>query len=227
MNLGEWKSEVLSIVGRPTDTDLEARLPFYARLINKQIARTYLWPELYELNTTDMETTVDVPTVALPSETRTVLSLRVIDGSNSRKLIYRPPRRNDAIRPYPASDTTGFPRFYIPYSTNIELIPIPDATYAIYLRRYKWPAAVSDDADEFEFTDKDDLILQLGVMWVYLAVQEEGEAKIWASYASGSYKDALAKARETVDWDPSLYPADFATRGNPLPDNYWLNPMVW
>ena len=223
MNRGEWKTEVLKIVGRQDDSDLSDRLNLYANIINKQIARGYAWPELYELDTTTMSTTADEPLVALPESTRTILSLRLIDGTQKSKLIQTTARRADA---YTYATNTGKPRLYIPYRTQIELLPVPNDTYSIYIRRFFWPSNMTADDTEFPWDDKDDLVLQLGVMWAYMLMQEETEAKIWAGYASGSFKEARLKAEETVDWDRAFKPVDFASNSGVLPDDYWLNPMI-
>lgn len=107
-----------------------------------QLARSYRFYEL-DLTDTSKSTVAGTATVAVPTGTREIISIR--DTTNKIKLIKRDIEWYEGQDQ--SSDAQGVPEFYLRYGSNIVLWPTPDGAYALQIRYLKLPDELSDDAD--------------------------------------------------------------------------------
>ena len=115
---------------------------------------------------------------AKPSSCRYIYDLRLIDGGSSRKLIQMAPRVMDYSVPFAAQNSTGKPTHYVEWKDWIQLYPIPNGTYIIKMRYFKWQDAFDEDTDTAEIDHIDDIIINAAAMYVWKILGEPEQAAI-------------------------------------------------
>ena len=115
--------------------------------------------------------------LAKPDKCRYIYDVRLIDGAMSRKLISMPPRMTDLYVPFGAQNSVGRPTHYTEWKDWLQLNKIPDDTYVIKMRYYKWSEYDSDttiaDVDHI-----DDIIISAAAMYVWKMLGEPEQAAI-------------------------------------------------
>jgi hypothetical protein len=148
-------------------------------------------------------------------------TLRYMDESNSRKLIYVPVSRLDEILPYTEQFGSRKPKWYTRRGEEIELIPIPNAAKSIYVFYSQWPAILSADDDEPPYSDLDDVIEVLAT-------------DIAEGILSGAFGNYIQRARELLGTavqedisrpDRALFAQPFQA-DEPVYGEYWADPFV-
>ena len=145
LTLDNIKTEMRASLGGRTD--LDSRLTTVINLAQMRIARKHRWEELEALytNTTAFTSTpASDKFLALPANVRDIYSVRLIDGSNSRKLTRVPNRTWDKRLPEPEYYATGRPTLYTLRRNIMELWKVPDAAYSLEAFGIFWPATFSD-----------------------------------------------------------------------------------
>lgn len=137
---------------------------------------------------------------AKPSECRYIYDIRLIDGSMSRKLISMSARATDLYNPFGAQNSTGRPTHYTEWKDWLQLNKIPDATYIIKMRYYKWQTAFATDATTAEIENIDDIIINAAAMYVWKILGEPEQAAIMEQ----AVEVALAKCGKLEKLKPDL-----------------------
>lgn len=169
----------------------------------KVIARVRDWDELLELDTTNAATVASTKTYHLVDDwgltrPKDVLSIRLMDESNSRKLTWLPPRELDKINPYPEGQGEERPTHYTQRGNEVELLPIPGDAYDCYVFYSQWPVALSADDDETVFSDIDDVIISLGTEMAN-AILENVSGTDWTSRAAALLAGATKEDQDRPD----------------------------
>ena len=138
--------------------------------------------------------------LAKPDECRYIYDIRLIDGAMSRKLIAMPARRLDLFEPFVAQCNVARPTHYIEWKDWISLYPIPDATYVIKIRYYKWQTAFATTASTAEIENIDDIIISAAAMYVWKILGEPEQAAIMEQAVEAS----LAKCGKLERLKPDL-----------------------
>lgn len=170
-----------------------------------QIAQTYLkaWQGT-EIDITDTGSgthTVKAyrERLAKPDKCRYIYDIRLIDGAMSRKLIAMPPRRMDLFVPFAAQNSPGRPTHYTEWKDWLQLNKIPNATYVIKFRYYKWlefdASTTIADVDNI-----DDIIIKAAAAHVWEILGEPEQATIMRNAA----EVALAKCGKLEKLKPDL-----------------------
>ncbi len=171
-----------------------------------KVAETYL--EAWQATTIDIEDTgAGTHTItayrerlAKPDECRYIYNVRLIDGSMSRKLTAMTPRRMDLFEPFAASCNFARPTNYIEWKDWLQLYPIPDDTYVIKIRYYKWQTAFAAGSSVAEIENIDDIIITAAAMYVWKILGEPEQAAIMEQ----SVEVALAKCGKLEKMKPDL-----------------------
>ena len=116
--------------------------------------------------------------LAKPDECRYIYDVRLIDGSMSRKLIAMPPRQVDLFVPFAAQNSVARPTHYLEWKDWLQLWKIPDDTYVIKIRYYKWQTAFAADRSKAEVDHIDDIIIQAAAKIVWELLGEPEQAAI-------------------------------------------------
>jgi len=182
--------------------------------------------------TSTATTVADVQTYTFPATLRSLYSLRLENGIESRKLTCIMPWDFDKAVSKPDEDFTSTPTYYIPYkATNeFELYRIPDDTYTLRLRYSMWPADLALDASTSSYQvagiDADDATIALATSYGYAYLQELVDATKWREAGWMLWKMISDATRDIFpDWAPremgfSIYDSQ------ELPGEYYNNPFV-
>jgi len=227
MNYKELYSRVLFRLNSPDEGRALLAAKFAVNDALKVIARVQDFDELKVLDTTNAETVVDQKEYSLTDDLgltrpKDIYTIRLINGSSSRKLGYKPPREWDEVVPYPEGLGSSTPTVYTRRGGKIELYPIPSDVYPLYVFYSQWPAELVDDNDEPEFEDLDDVIIALGMDIATASL--EGYSSDWTTraveYLSGSVKED--RSRPDREW----VARPFNPSGVGWMGEYWKDPFV-
>ena len=185
--------------------DLDAQLDDLLNTCQMRIARFFDFEEMLSLDDLNIHKTNDQvadSTVSLPTKTRDVYGLTIVDGSDYYTVaaVDRPTWKNKYFVDI-ASAGTARPTNYCIFATTIEVYPPPDQTYVAKLRRSKWPSNITGDDSKSELANKDDLLIALTVCWTlyHLNNIERGNA-YWVMFRS-----MIKEAIDSQNTKPDLY----------------------
>jgi len=137
------------------------------------------------------------------SRLRSVQSMRLEDGTNSRRLTLVIPSKLDSYFPKPDTQTTGKSSIYVPFeNTNtFELFPIPDAAYVLRIRCSLYPTTLTTASQTSDYNYLDDVLIAYATMYGYQWLQEMNDSKFWKAIGDGELKAQIAaEVSRFPDW---------------------------
>lgn len=222
-------TNALSISG----ATLNARCIDFLNWGQERICRSYNFDELIILNVSASTVTgvLSYPLISgtnnlgltLPKDIETV---RLINNENSIKLERMHMRKFDLKFPYPPNFADQNPTRYCLRGFNIEVFPIPDSNYPLYITYHAWPTpftlAATTQVSDFYF--KDQLIITAAILEGYLHFEEYADVKVWNDLFDLRLKDAIHACGD-VDWEP--HASQFkSSRGGYQSGEPWLDPYA-
>lgn len=138
--------------------------------------------------------------LAKPDECRYIYSVRLIDGAMSRKLEPITARRADLYTPFGQQGSVGRPTNYIEWKDWLQLSCIPDDTYVIKIRYFKWQTAFASASTTAEIDHIDDIIIKAAAIHVWEILGEPEQAAIMEK----AVEMALAKCGKLERMKPDL-----------------------
>ena len=201
LSLTDLKAEITASQGNRTD--IASRLTRVLNLSQTRIARIYKWEEL-EATITSKSTVAGNRYVSLSDlNIREILSVVLVDGTNSRKLSGRIYRQLDQVSPYPEANPTGKPEVYSYFGKQLEIYRRPDAIYSLRIRVSNWPTALSDASPSAtsDLDNKDDMLIALSNSWLFLTLGKSEDANKWWSIYRQMLTSAIAEEGESPDLD--------------------------
>lgn len=215
-------------------TDLSARLPTFVNLAQQRLSRIFDFDEMDIIATTTINNTGNNNDkfIVLPN-LRDIYSLRLVDnavggpgtGSQARKLQQVHHRKWDKLIPYPEWYSRGKPTHYMVWGQFVELWRLPDFKYTVYLRYTKWPTPLSLGTDLSDFNMKDELLIELAIIYAYRSLGRMEDAikhqfmfgELWKEFRDINPKNP----------DLDLVPGPGITEIDPTSTgNYWANPFI-
>lgn len=195
----------------------------------QRLARLYDFGEMLTTSTNIAGTSVTVAstkTYTFPDDYNTVYDIRLIDGTESVKLRLTSYQTFDKRVPYPEADTTGLPLWYMPWGSNFDLYPIPDAAYVMNIKYSKVPDIITSSASLVEYTpDKDDILVAAMTIEGFTYLQMFEDASLWDRIFKAKLKECISADSDDPDWNPIGRGFDSGRYQNYLGD-YWNNPFV-
>lgn len=227
LQLSEFREEILGHFRNRGDIT-SARLNRIINLIQKRITRRYDWFEIHNVAYVTTSFTGDITIdklVDTPPSLKVVKSLRLIDGTDSRKLIAKPYQIWDSFLPNPGQYRIDRPSFYTRWGLVFELWPVPNAVYTIECRHTKWLDDMVLDTDTAGLLEKDDLIIAGACNYVANAIgRMEDAVRHWRVYSN-----LLQAAIDVERTEPDLVQIPELNRtsrlGSGTSNQYWLDPM--
>ena len=221
LTLGDIRSQTKLALGNRED--LDEHINSLINTCQMRLARFFDFEEMISLDDLTIAYTgvkLTDASISLPTYTRDVHSISVIDGDDY--YIVEPiDRRTWKDRFFNAivSGTTSRPTQYCVFSNKIEVFPAPDKAYSSKLRRSKWPADLSTDESKSELNQKDDLLIALTICWtLYHLNNTERANAYWAVFRS-----MVKEAIDSQTSKPDLYQK--IDLMNPIQSNYWKDPF--
>lgn len=220
----ELKDEVRSALGGRTD--LDSRLGRSINLAQQRLARMHDFYEMQIISThqimnnnLDNDRFLQLPTL------REVYSLVLLHGAESRKLVNRTTQWLDRIISMPEYWARQIPTDYVVWGTYIEMYALPLDTYTLRMRWTQWPLALSADTDLSQFLHKDELLIELALVYLYNSLGKESDASKHETRVKTLMSEALEMDRTHPDLNilPGL--SDVQAQGNTNNPTPWLNPF--
>lgn len=162
---------------------------------------------------------------AMPSNIKTLYSIRVENGLQSNKLTVAMPWEFDKIVPKPNEVTTGQPDWYVPYKGDFELYRIPDTVYTLRMRYAYWPTKLTTSGQTSDFTYFDEVLIYYATAMVYFWLQEYADAKEWKTLAAEEYIAQITAERDAIpDWAPRSQ--GFSSQPPQTVGEYYNDPFI-
>ena len=117
----------------------------------------------------------------------------------SKKLTAITPQRIDTLEPFGQQSNPTRPTHYVEWKDWLQLYPIPDDTYIIKIRYFKWNA-YDDDTTVPEIDHIDDIIIKAAAIHVWEILGEPEQANIMRQ----AVEVALAKCGKLERMKPDL-----------------------
>ncbi len=198
-------------------------LPVSINRALERIQRDHLWEALYTIDTTSIDTVASTKTITLPSNLNILKSIVIEDTTNSRQLEITDRHTFNEDIPYPEGEAVDIPTHAIRNGRlTVELYPIPDAIYDVWVIYYKWAAELSSDSDTCDIPHIDD-VLEAGGMVEVCQAKELLESKmLW----EGIYQQRLREAKRQDKRRPEYFtsPRPYTAATAP-PGNFWAKPF--
>lgn len=228
ITLVDMRDEVKRHFRNRTDI-LDSRLNRIINIIQRRITRVMNWHEIKDIDYNNTSFTGDITLdkiLDLPTNLKSIITLRLIDGTDSVKLTSKTIDLWDKLIPDPGRYRTDRPQFYVRWGNLIELWPVPNAVYTIDLRYTFWPADLSADADLSQLKHKDDLLIIGACNWIANSLgRMEDAVRFWRVYVK-LLEDAVSEENDNPD--KVLVPEYTTTKklGAGTMNQYWLDPFV-
>lgn len=210
MTRQEIEGEILSGLGGRVSTDDTVLLTvggsdysLVHKWINRsqrRIARKYNFDALKDEDTSLTTTANDDTPISLPSNTKSIMGVRIIDGTSSFDLTYKPPSWFRRWHPNPGAHSSSKPRLFTVINGAFRFAPVPNAIYTLYVDRNKWPSNLLTDASEPDFGDDlvDDIIVEFGIAYGFQSFGEvykkdgayhfgQGDAMLYEAFGVDNY----------------------------------------
>lgn len=218
----ELEAELKANLGNRSD--LDTRLYIFLNWAQVEIARKIYLRELEDIDTAKA-TVVDQDYVAKPINLRDMISFRLIDDTNSRKLRWVPRRMYDEWCANPSSLTTARSTHFTSWGLNFYFYRIPDAVYSLKMAYTKWPTAFIDSSSEVsDIEELDELIVILATIKALRSLKEV-DPRVLSAYK----KDARLIIADAKAYDKGLM-VDEEVKAmynlDKVSGNYWTDPFV-
>lgn len=182
MNRREFVAELLAALGGRVSTDETVQLTVagsdyslphqWIYRAERRIATLHDFDVLHVEDTSLTTTADDYTPIDLPAYTKAVMAVRIIDGTSSYEVTYRPPTWFTLNRPNISAFSAGKPKLYTikrkaSSADTLTLIfdPYPDDDYTLYVDKRNWPSPMSSDTDVSDFGEYylDHVILEYAI----------------------------------------------------------------
>lgn len=218
LTLSQLRDEVRLNLKRDSTVLPDSRLTRWLNQAQLELAQLRSWEEMREIYETS--TVSGQFRYAFPVRAKEFFSIRLLDGTTYRKLIYIPSR--DADRYLEDSASSGVPEVYIDYGSNFELYPIPDGVYELRARISQFPVELSADSDTSALRNKDLLLVAGATILGLQSLKEVEDANYWrASVYAPMLQAAVAADHRGDDWDAQLQPFTLGPSFPEDPHSVW------
>lgn len=156
-----------------------------------------------------------------------IYSIRLMDDADSRKLLYMPYRTLDKFVPWTQETGTDRSNYYVQRGMYLELYPIPDSAYPLYIQHSQWPTKLVLDADQTCYLNIDFVIVQLAAdlaLDAITPVDPRVKTKDWSQRARELL--GISVKEEEYKPDQTFIAQPFSPTGVIYTGSYWLNPWM-
>lgn len=224
LTLSELKSELKA--GLSNRQDQDERLTRFLNFSQTRLARINDFDEL-QLTTSfaiDNTNSEDDRFIAIP-QLRDIYSCTLLDGTSSRTIRQLTATRFEQLFPGVQYISRRPPSHYLLWKKDeIELAPMPDKAYSVYMRYTVWPTPFSDEDEDAvsDIDNADDAIIFMAIAYFYWSLGKNDEGKKYEMMAKQLMAEASIINTDKPGLDISSENAEASTRGG----DYWLDPFV-
>lgn len=197
----DLKTEVMDHLANPSDLTA-AKVTRHLNLAQEQIARVRDFEEMKRVGSYTLAITGTPATdklLAVGMTVREIYSLRVVDGTNSRRLTRIGQRKWDRLVPEPDQFATGLPSDYMLWNNVIEFWRVPDDNYPLHLRWSIWPTVLSTDGQQSDLDEKDDILIFFAVSTLFNSRGNTTEGAKFFNFGAQRLRDAVREDETKPD----------------------------
>jgi hypothetical protein len=225
MNREELRDEVRANIKRTTEGVADTRINRWLNWAKDYLADLHTYEEMRKTDDT-LVTVAHDNSLAWPTRMKDLYSLKLVDGSNSRTLVYVHPRNFDENIPRPATYSEGHPDWYVDYGSTFELFKIPDAIYSMTGRFSQYPSDFANDSATSDLLRKDALICAIATTFGFWSLREIEDATYWGrELVPPLYDASLTSDHSAEDWKPIARGFGGPSNTSILGD-WWKSPFV-
>ncbi len=227
LTLADFQGEITANVGNRTDLTL-ARILKALNFAQDKVSQAQDFKELqtYVTSATNF-TGVPINDKYLPyaGNWKTVHSIVLQFGIDSRKLRQMPWRKFDRMYPAPEAVAAYIPLVYSDWNQQLVFMPVPDAVYPLVARVTTYPTAFTTTTPlttTSSFLGKDELLMAYSCEYLWRSFGRYDKADEFRTQG-----DALLQVAMRADADrPDLDTAGSGDDVGPLSGAYWANPWI-
>ncbi len=224
MDREDFRDEVRANIKRTTTGIAEARINRWLDWSQQYLADLHTYEEMRKTDAT-LVTVASSNSLSWPTRMKDLYSLRLIDGADSRKLVYVHQRHFDEVVPLASTYSEGRPSWYVDYGSTFELFQIPDAVYNLTARFSQYPIDFAFDTSESVLIRKDALICGVATVFGFWTLRELEDAAYWGSQlVPPLYEASLTGDHSGEDWTPVA--RGFGQGESVMSGNWWENPFT-
>jgi hypothetical protein len=170
-----------------TESTFVSNIPTFVQLAEERIYNSVQIPAIRKNQAGNL--TVNNKYLTLPTDWLATFSLAVVDPTTSAQSFLLNKDVNYIREAFPTPSDTGTPTHYAQFdSTSLIMGPTPDASYAVELHYYYYPASIVDAGTSW-LGDNFETVLLYGSLRE-AAIFQKGEADIIANYEA-KYQESL------------------------------------
>jgi hypothetical protein len=159
------------------------------------------------------------------SSWKTVHSIVLQDGIDSRKLRNMPWRKFDRMYPAPEAVAAYIPLVYADWNQQLVFMPVPDAVYPLVVRVTTYPTPftlTTPLTNTSDYTGKDECLVAFASGYLWRSFGRYDKAQEWDSVGQNLLQIAMRADADRPDLDTS----GTADDNGPLSGAYWANPWI-
>lgn len=214
--------EIRHHINRNASGYSDSRIGIRYNWAQEWIAEQYTWRDMIKIDSTEYFANGQ-KNYSFPVRIKEIYDIVLVDGSNSRKLIYKPKREFDMLIPSPEALSKTQPVYYTDIGYTFDVYPIPDAAYNMRRVYSQYPADLALNADLSTFLRKDKLVIALTTVLCSMDLDEDEMVNKWWVIYKELYKDAIAAEPKNDDWIPVM--VGFGGSGRGATGEYWKVPL--
>ena len=224
MDREDMRDEVRENIKRTITGVSNARINRWLNWAQDYISDLHTYEEMRKSDST-LVTVASDNSLTWPTRMKDLYTLRLVDGANSRKLIYVHPREFDVKIPRAATYSEGRPSWYVDYGSTFELFMIPDAVYNMTGRFSQYPIDFAADSSTSALLRKDALLCAVTTVFGFWTLRELEDAAYWGSQlVPPLYEASLTGDHSAEDWTPVA--RGFGQGVATIVGEWWKSPFV-
>jgi len=173
------QSAVVDYLKRDQDTQLTAAVPGFIQLFEAKMNRELFVRQMEQRSSASVVSGVtDAEFVLLPSDFQSMRRVRLSSVTGKPALEFRSGTQMDEFR-FTNSDTTGRPRYFTIFGSEMELGPTPDANYTVEMVYRQNIPALSSNSSNWLLTMAPDLYLYGALLESAPYLKEDERIQVW------------------------------------------------
>jgi len=183
------QTAVIEYLARDQDLTLIARIPTFIQLAEAKFNRQLFMRQMERRSTTLINTASSAPEfISLPTDFQSMRRVRLSGVTGKPRLEFKSGTQMDEYR-FATSNVTAQPRYFTVSGGEIELVPTPDAAYAIEMVYRKNISPLASSASNWLLALAPDLYLYGALLESAPYIKEDARIQTWGLGFSSALAD--------------------------------------
>src|SRR5882757_7004732 len=188
-NYANLQTTVTEYLARDQDTTLVARIPTFIQLAEAKFNRSLFVRQMEARATALVNMASSEPEfISLPADFQSMRRVRLSSVTGKPCLEFKSGTQMDEYR-FGTSDVAGQPRYFTVFGNEIELVPTPDAAYAIEMVYRQVVPPLASNGTNWLLTLAPDLYLYGALLESAPYIKEDARIQTWGLGFTGALGD--------------------------------------